>query len=365
MGILQKMETGKRVKGNSSNTDLYRRFILGAVVIGFMVTIFYMTFHVISPFLGILATAVIFSIFLNPIYKWLTKATSKDSLAAFLTVLSFLFFIIFPLGSLISGLFSEGVSVARSIQTDPGWIDSAQTEVENRLNSLQIPVDIKDLNVNEQIYQSLSFITGSLRTVVFRSAGVLLDLFFTLITIYFLLKNQKRISTFIQDLNLFPKQYLKQISSRITEIVNGTVKGYLLVVVLQLLAGVAGFFIFQIPAAILLGSVYGLSSLLPVVGGLLIWVPVVIWQFAIGNTLEALMITMWFLLLSFLIENIISPKIIGKTAKLHQLLVMFSVFGGIQYFGLLGLVLGPVIIALAFVALSILKEMVADRQPKS
>jgi predicted PurR-regulated permease PerM len=342
----------------TSNENHLKQFIFAGITLGVIGTILYLAFQVIKPFLGILVTAGIFTIFMNPLFGKFKSQTKKLRVSALLTVFSLLLFIVIPLGLLISSLFAEVGSVSRSLQANPERINSFQGVIDNQIRLWQIPVSLNEFNVNEQVYQSLSFLARNLGVVALQSGGLILNLFFALITVYFLLINQKQIFAYITHLNLFPKQYLKRIKSRIIEIVNGTVRGYLLVVALQLVVGIIGFVLFQVPAAILLGSLYGISSLLPVIGGFLLWVPVVVWQVAVGNTASAIILSIWFLLLSFIVENIVAPKIIGESTKLHQLFVMFSVFGGIQYFGLLGMVLGPVVIALTFVALTILKEAV-------
>jgi len=118
---------------------------------------------------------------------------------------------IIPLGLLISSLLAEVMVVTRSIRTNPEWINSFQSVIEGQLRSLQAPVQLDDLNLDEQIYQLLSFLAGNLGTVAVRSFEMILNLFFALLTIYFLLINQNKITTYIQDLNLFPKRYFQLI----------------------------------------------------------------------------------------------------------------------------------------------------------
>lgn len=282
-------------------------------------------------------------------------------LSAFITVLAVLLFIIIPVVLLGASLIGETGSVLKSIQSNPELISTLQVTIDNQLKSWQLPIAFKDFDINDQVYQVLTFLARNLGNIALESGTFLLNLFFVLTTVYYLLINQRHIITYLTSLDLFPKRHLALIKSRAIEIVNGTLKGYLLVVTLQLLGGVAGFLVFQIPSAFLLGSLYGISSLFPVVGGFLLWIPVAIWQVAIGHSATAIMLAIWFLSLGFLVENIIAPKIIGNSTKLHQLIVMFAVFGGIQYFGLLGMVLGPVTVALAFIALSILQEIVSQK----
>lgn len=323
--------------------------------------IFFLTFQVIKPFFGIFATAGVLAIFLKPIYEKFLTHTGKKGLSSLLTILTLFLFIIIPLGLLISNLLSEVLEISKILQDNPGWMTLFQSQVENQLGVMQIPVNINDINIDGQIYQSLTFLIRSLGAVTLRSGAILLNLFFTLITIYFFLAKQNEITDYVKNVNLFPKQFSDLITSRTIEIVNGTVRGYLLVIVLQLVVGVVGFLLTQTTAALLLGSLYGVSSLLPLVGGFLVWIPVVVWQLITGNVAAAIFLTAWFLLSSFVVENIIAPKIVGQKTKLHQLAIMFSVFGGIQYFGLIGMVLGPVVVALFFVAISILKEITTNK----
>ena len=319
--------------------------------------ILYLAFHIMKPFIGILASAAVFAVFLNPLFLWFARKTGKDTLSGLLTLLFFILFIAVPIIVLMTNLIGETVSVTRQIQGDPEWLNALQTTLRYHLDNLRIPIELSSLNINSEISQFLSFLALRLGNFALGSVNIIFDLFFTLLTLYFLLVNQSKIRTYIYGLNIFPRRYVELLTSRAAEIINGTVRGYLIVIILQLIVGTGGFLLLNIPAAFLLGSFYGLSSLLPVLGGFLVWVPVALWQLTQGNISAAILLAIWFIGLSFLIENILAPKIIGQSTKLHQLIVVFSVFGGIQYFGLIGMVLGPVVIALAFIAFEIIKEL--------
>jgi len=345
-----------------THQDNLKQSVFVGITLVVVTTILFLTFQTLKPFLGILVTSGILMIFINPVFKKINEYTKKPQLSAFFTIFAVLLFVVIPIGLLGSSLIAETGSALKSIQSNPELISTLQTTIDTQIKAWQLPISVKDFDIKEQVYQILSFLARNLGAFALQSGAFLLNLFFVFITVFYLLINQKQLLNYLMALNLFPSKHFAQIKTRVVEIVKGTLRGYLLVVTLQLVAGISGFLIFQIPSALLLGAIYGISSLFPIVGGFLIWVPVAIWQVAVGDTVSAIMLSIWFLSLSFLVENIIAPKIIGDSTKLHQLVVMFSVFGGIQYFGLLGMVLGPVIIALAFVSLSILKEIVAPNK---
>jgi predicted PurR-regulated permease PerM len=321
--------------------------------------ILYLAVQVLWPFWGIMATAMIFAVFLNPVYRRILVKTGRQSISGLLTVLFLLLSIVVPVSILVSNLVSEIVSAARQLQDSPEWLTAIQSAAENQLAQWGIPAGLSTTQIGNELSQYLSFFARNIGDIALRSGSMLLNLFFMLLLLYFLLVNQEKIKKYITDLSLFPRHYFDLLSTRTIEIINGTVRGYLLVVLLQSLVGISGFLVFGIPSAFMLGSFYGLSSLLPVVGGFLLWVPVAIYLMVTGNTMTAILLIIWFFGLSFVVENLIAPRIIGESTKLHQLLVMFSVFGGIQQFGLLGMVLGPVIMALAIIALEIMSELAA------
>ena len=141
-------------------------------------------------------------------------------------------------------------------------------------------------------------------------------------------------------------------------------RGNLFVAGIQIVLGTLGFLMFGIPAPLLLGVLYGIFSLMPAIGAMLVWGPVAIILFFTHGPLVALLFAAWFVVTNFLLDNFVSPKIIGSQTKLHQLLIMFSVVGGVQQFGLVGVVLGPVIVALAFVAIEMYEEITSPKGTK-
>ena len=137
-------------------------------------------------------------------------------------------------------------------------------------------------------------------------------------------------------------------------------RGNLLVVLIQIAIGTIGFFMFGVSTPILLGVLYGLFSLLPGIGVLMVWLPISIILFLSNGLFFAILFALWFVLSNLAMDNLVAPKIIGGKTKLHQLLIMFSVIGGISQFGFIGIFIGPVIVALGFVAGSMYKELVEE-----
>jgi predicted PurR-regulated permease PerM len=128
--------------------------------------------------------------------------------------------------------------------------------------------------------------------------------------------------------------------------------------------GALGFFIFWalgLPSALLWGIVMFFLSMIPMAGAFLVWGPAAVYLAVIGLWTKAGILTAWGILVVGSIDNVLSPRLVGRRARMHELLIFFAVLGGIQVFGVLGVVLGPVVVAVTLALLEIVRQ--ANRPP--
>jgi predicted PurR-regulated permease PerM len=121
--------------------------------------------------------------------------------------------------------------------------------------------------------------------------------------------------------------------------------------------GGAAFAVLGLHSPLVWGVLMFFLSMIPIAGSFLVWGPAAIYLAATGQWAKALALTAWGALLIGMIDNFLRPKLVGEKTRLHELLIFFSVLGGLQVFGLLGLVLGPVIVAITLALLDIFKQM--------
>jgi predicted PurR-regulated permease PerM len=100
-------------------------------------------------------------------------------------------------------------------------------------------------------------------------------------------------------------------------------------------------------------------SMIPMAGSFIVWAPAAIYLAATGHWAKAIILTGWGVLVIGTIDNFLRPKLVGERAKLHELFIFFSVLGGVQVFGVLGIVLGPVVLAITLALLDVFRQ--ADR----
>lgn len=338
----------------------YFKLLPGVTTTALILLILYLSYLVLKPFLFVIVIAFIFSIFLNPVYEWFLARIKKKALSAALSLLLLLLFILLPVLFILVNIVQEARGVLDILHENPTLLNDIQNVVTKQLQSYGFTIATAQFSLQEEAVGFLKTLMQNIGSSLLYAGSILLNTFFVLITTFFFLIQKNRIHTYLMNLQVIPQQYLIQLQMRIVELVNGIVRGNLLVVALQIIIGIIGFAVFGLPAPILLGLLYGLLSLLPAIGVLLVWVPVATALFMSNGLPVAILFLLWFVLTNLAVDNFIAPKIIGSQTKLHQLLIMFSVVGGMQQFGFIGVVLGPVIVALAFVAIGMYKELVDE-----
>ena len=138
----------------------------------------------------------------------------------------------------------------------------------------------------------------------------------------------------------------RTLSSRFTGVIRATVKGTLVVAVVQGALGGLIFWLLGIHAPVLWAALMALLSLLPAVGTALVWLPVAIYLVATGATWQGLVLIAYGVLVIGLVDNVLRPILVGKDTKMPDYVVLISTLGGIAVFGVNGFVIGPVIAAL-------------------
>ena len=135
--------------------------------------------------------------------------------------------------------------------------------------------------------------------------------------------------------------------------VNSVIKGNLVIALVQGVLTTIGFMLFGVPNAILWGTVAAVAALIPGIGTGLVFIPAVAFLFFTGANVPAFGLFIWGALGVGLIDNFLGPKLVGSGMKLHPLLVLLSVLGGLMYFSPAGVFLGPLSLSLLFALLSI------------
>ena len=315
--------------------------------------LFMVSFFVFKPYLGIIFISSVLSIAFYPLYqKFLFWFKEREGLAAITTLLVIVVVIVIPIIFLSTSIFTEAVDLYNSIVFQDGAqkIVVYTDAISSKLGQTIFRESTFQINIEDYLKDTLSWIIGhfdSIFAVVFK--GVL-GFFLMLISIYYLLRNGHHIRESVIMWSPLPDHYDTEILTVLRSSVDAVIRGRFLVAVAQGFFLSLGFVIFGVANPILWGFVGSIASLIPALGTSLITIPAALYLFLNGNIGAGIGILIWGVLAVGLIDDALSLFILKRKIKIHPLIILFSVLGGIQFFGPLGFIAGPVLVS-AFLSL--------------
>jgi predicted PurR-regulated permease PerM len=220
-----------------------------------------------------------------------------------------------------------------------------------------------DFDLKQAILDNINtFITKGRSALAVITTSVL-DFFISLYIFFFLLLDGKKLVNFIKDIMAMKPSYEKYMTETLKDTVNGVVFGSLVIAVIQgFLAGIGYWLIGGVGAGVLLGVLTAFAALIPNIGTLIVWAPVSVFVFMRGiiqdtgsDIVRGILLFAYGALFISTIDNILKPKIIGDRAKIHPVVVLLGVLGGLKFMGFIGVMVGPLILALFISFVKLLK----------
>ncbi len=334
---------------------LYKTFSLAIII-----ALFYLFYQVISPFLITIAWAMVLSIIFYPLYRLLLKPIKRPWAASLITLILILIIMLGPF-SLIVGSLVDEINDVYHLLEEKGF--DTLTQIQNyprvaaffeKIGSYEI---FKGIDLQQGVVNTLKTIGKTIAehiSAVFKNAVLLIVSFIIMcITTFYFLKDGDTLAKFIKKLLPFSENQKDRLEERVRELVVAAIYGGLAVAVAQGMLGGFAFLVFGLQSPVFWGTAMAIFSLVPLFGCATIWVPTGIYLLLSGSYAKGIGFLLYCVLLITSIDNIIKPLVIGGRTKLHTLLVFFSVLGGINFFGFLGFILGPLITALCLSLLEI------------
>jgi predicted PurR-regulated permease PerM len=307
----------------------------------------------IRTFLMAIFLAGIFSALAHPLYKRFERwYGGRRALASLSTLFLIIIIVIVPLGTLMGVVTGQALKVGQAVTP---WVQEqiAQPgEFHKLLNSLPFYDEIAPYSkiiwrkVGELIGSISQFLISSLSTATMGAVNLLFMTFAMLYTMFFfLMDGDKLLYKILYYLPLKDQDELR-ILDRFTSVTRATLKGTAVIGILQGgLAGIA-FWIVGIPSAVFWGTIMAVLSIIPGIGTTLVWGPAVIILAAGGNFTKAAGLGIFCAIIVGSIDNLLRPILVGKDTQMHELMIFFGTLGGIIMFGVMGMIIGPIVAAL-------------------
>lgn len=299
----------------------------------------------LKPFLGALVLAITFAVILEPLYRVLLKAVPYPSIAALLTTLLLLVIVFVPLIFLGLRLFNEARLVYSQLTANDTFFLS---HLAPRVGG----------DFNQYARQIVAWLIANAATFFSSVAQTAANLFLSLLAFYYLLKDGPALVRELISLSPLADRYDQGIVTRLHAAVNSVVRGSLIIAVLQGISTGLGFTIFGIPHPIVWGSVAIIAALVPTVGTALILAPGIGYLLIQGDIGASIGLLIWGATAVGLIDNLLGPKLMEHGIRIHPLLILLAVLGGLGTFGPTGFLIGPLTLSLLFALMDIYKHMI-------
>ena len=332
-----------------------RRFRIAFVVI-LAIAVSALFLAVIWPFLKPLLLGALLAGLCHPLYRWITRLLrGRRSLGAIITLLILFIVVAGPLSAFLGVVVQQALAVSN--QAIP-WVQqhfgAASTFNAHDWLVQRFPALADHVPSQEQLVESVGAaaksIGGFLVTVASRmtatTAVFLLNLFVMVYAMFFFLKDGEKILEKIFYYMPLSDEDEALMLQRFTSITRATVKGTLVIGIIQGgLAGIA-FWLAGIDGAAFWGTIMAILSIVPGIGAALIWVPAVIYLIVTGQLLAGMLLFAWCAAVVGTIDNILRPILVGKDAKMPDLLILVGTLGGLFLFGPIGFIVGPIVCGL-------------------
>lgn len=311
-------------------------------------------FIVIKGILGVILVSAIYSYFLFPLYQYYNKKTNNEKLAALLTLCSGTFVVLFPLILIFYFLILNLIKLVLQYQIfieNPDVLNEILIGFFEKFTNSNI---LSTVNFSELFNTLVLYILNF--TKEFTSSipsGIVYFLISLFISYYILTYNRKLLKSFN---NYLPLSYKKQdeILTNITKNLKVLFKGYFLTGVLQTIVALFGYIIFGAPNILIITFLTLIASLIPYLGSPLIWVTISFYMIVIGDTFNGIALLLYGTFIISMIDNFVRPYLMSNKETLSPPMVFIGFVGGIFAFGIIGIIIGPIIISITFIFLKYL-----------
>ncbi len=339
--------------------EAYRRMIAMLAVIVVLV----LAFMIIRPFLVPIISAAVLAYLFYPLYKWLVarlpKVLPRETISAVLTCVLIVLIVLIPMISITGILTTE-------IRNGYIFLNRVLNSPDFNLNIDLPPVMGQKIgNLSQYKDEFVSFgvqVIGWLQNVAKAIPNVFFTIFLTIFSIYFFLKGAQNINAFFQDFFPLPSGRYKQILERLDDLSRGMIMGQVVVGIIHGFLAWFAYSMLGVPNPVLWAFLTAIISIIPVLGASLVWFPVAVFLFvgglASGMYWKGIVLFFYGLFLMSTIDNVLKPKIIGQRSRIHPLVILFGILGGIQLVGLPGIIFGPLVLGLLDVVLGIWREVI-------
>ena len=349
------------------DSEIYRKIVFTFIFI----ILILVSFLIIKPFLTAVLTGIIFSYIFYPVYLRINKKIPNKNFSSLITSALVIVIITLPLFFMLNTIskeartiyiFSRQKMISESFITECQPADKSLCIINNYISEKADDPQLR-YYFDTTVKEATTKITDTISNILFSIPIFILHLFIVLFVMFFLFKDGKIFVDKIERILPLKGKYRNHVFKKLNDMAYAVVYGSIIIAIIQGTLGGIGFLIFGLPSPLLWGLIMIFTALIPYIGSSVIWFPAsLILLFNGYVNMETTLVIKGILLMLYgifvvgTIDNILKPKIIGNKGGLHPVLVLLGVVGGLNFLGFVGIIVGPIILAMLVTFIKIYEE---------
>ncbi len=310
-----------------------------------------LSFLIFRPIIVSVIVALLLVFIFAPVYDWLYKKTKSKNFSAILIIVLLVVILVLPMWFLTPILINQSLSIFQ-LAHKVDFEKTFQAIFPSLFSSEQFSREVASIFSSFTIKAANSLV-DSFVNVILNLPKIMLHLVVIMFTFFFVLRDKEIVLEYVKTLLPFSKSVEEKIIGYSKGITASLIYGQVIVGVIQGIVFGIGLFIFGFPNALFITLLAIVAGIFPVIGPFVVWIPVVIYLFATGAPALTSFGILFFGILSSSIDNFLRPIIVSRRTEINPAILLVSMIGGFFFFGVLGLILGPLIISYLLILLEV------------
>lgn len=329
--------------------EMFKNLITLALIAG----LFILAIMIVKPVAMSILFGILLAYILYPVYKWVLSKLKNENLSALLICAGLIAIILFAGWLIFSSLASQAVDLYFSLQnTDLANIVS---EILPNFLSSELSSNLAG-SLNSFISNLLASSLSKFTSFILNLPIIMLQLFIVVFVFFFSLRDGKKGVEYVKSLSHLGKETQEKFFKQFKDITNSVLLGQIVIGIAQgIIAGI-GYFIFGVPNALILTILTMFVGIIPLIGPWLVWLPVNVYLFIIGRTGAGIGLLIYGLVIISWIDVFIRPLMVSRKTEINSAIVIIGMLGGLFVFGILGLIIGPLVLAYVLLVIELYRK---------
>ena len=320
-----------------------------------------LSFLIFRPYLGLMVFAGILAVLMLPVFRKLKGYfRGNATLSALSTVFLTLVLILLPMAFIAGTLVTEAVQLFNSVREHVDF-ENVAASLSKILGPAQAEAVAAEVTRRVQDVASyaqpfISGLTSNIVAVFSNTFAFVLGFFIMLMGMYYLLKDGAVFKQTLLDLSPLTDEDDTTIFDRIIDAIKAVAYGQFVVSIIKGIIGGVAFFALGLPAPVFWGTMIALTNFIPAIGTALVTVPFIIYLFATGQLWQGIVLSGISVLVIGLVDNFLTPQVMKSRIRIHPMLILLSMLGGLSLFGAMGIFFGPIALSVTMAMIDIYKK---------